>query len=142
MAAALPWIVGGLATGSTIMQVSAANKAKDASRANEAAIRAETQEEARRLANEQREVEARTRASAAASGAGMGSQSQLSYIDKMKKEHSSELAWLRKSGSMRSDIARRQGNAAYASGIAGAMSTLASGAGSVYSFMNPTPPKT
>lgn len=137
MAAALPWIGTALAAGGAVMQANAASNARQAARENAKRAQAEAAEEARRLSLQQKETEARTRAAIAASGTGMGSESQLSYLDKMKREHEKELAWVMKAGSMRARSETTSGKLAYKQGMAGAIGSFAGAAGSAYNYFGP-----
>lgn len=130
MAAALPYIAVALSGYSAVQQSNAASDARRAARENARRIQAENAEEARRLEREQKAREAEARARAGASG--VGGVSQEGVLKDMVTEHRKELQWLKKSGNVRSQSARTQGNLAYKQGIASAFGTAAAGATSFY----------
>ena len=137
MAAALPYIMTAFAAAGTVMQANAASDARKQGRANARALQEQNMEEARRLKKEQTETERRAAAAAAASGTGFGSTSQETFLADMRKEHQSELAWLKKSGASRAAAAKMEGKIAGKQAMAGALSSAASTASSAYSYFGP-----
>ena len=113
-------------------QERAAAEAERLARENAAAIEAETREEARRLALQQKQLEGTSRARAAASGI-TSSGSFGDYMSFLEQENQRQLEWLNESGQRRADIARRGGYLDAASARTGAHASRAQAWGSIFS---------
>ena len=110
-----------------------------AGKANEKLMRAETDEEARRLEKQQEENLSEGKARAAASGvAGKPGGSQTQFLENVQKEQGIQLAWLKKAGASRAGMAGKAGTAA---GVSTFGSGIAS-AGQQYGDWYSTSPKT
>ncbi len=133
MAAALPFISVFMTAVGAVQQFKSAREAKKAGERNAQMEREMADEEARRTEIEQMKTESAARARAAASGV-TGEGSIKAFLEKMSEEHEDELAWIRKSGRMRSEIARQEGKAGYTSGMAGGFAGLGSAASQGYNW--------
>lgn len=128
MGQAAPFIMIALTAASTIYsyetQRKAANEAEDIAEMNAANAELEAQEQARRLAENQRRVRAEAAALAGASGASAGFGT---YLTEMEEVHGEELEWLRKAGIRQAEIIKKGGAQAYQQGMAGAYQSLFQG---------------
>ena len=102
--------------------------AKDTGKANAAAIGAQTDEEARRMVAQNERTEARARAASAASGV-TTTGTASSFLDAMQKENQQELDYFRRTGQQKQSAARAEGDAAFQSGLAGAVGGIGSAIG-------------
>ena len=103
--------------------------AKDAEQlAKEQADRqkAEAEEMARRAEKDASRQESLARARAAASGIGAGGSTAL-YMSELEKTQREEIDWIRRAGASQARLTRKEGRWAYRRGMAGAVSTAASG---------------
>lgn len=112
-------------------QAAAAEESRRIGDRNAARIEAETKEKARRESLAAKERQGLTRARQAASG-GAASGSNVVYLDEMIETDEKNIDWLRKSGASQADIARREGNYNYLSGMASSTSTRAAATGSKF----------
>ena len=106
---------------------------KAAKRESERRMR-ETEEAVRRQKLDNRQTIGTATAGSYASGIDM-SGSNKAYIENMQSEMDRQIAWIRESGASAADAARKQGDSAMISGIAGAAGSIASlGAASYGTF--------
>ena len=105
-----------------------AKKQSDLGKKNEKLERQETDEQAKRLGEQQQDNLKKGRAAAGASGTRPGTGSQQTFISEVGKRQASELAWLKKAGASRAGINLEKAKA-------GAITTLGTGlasAGAMY----------
>lgn len=112
-------------------QQAAAVESKNIANRNAARIEAETAEEVRREKRDAQQRRDLALVKAAASGGTLTGSTGL-YLDEMKDNDVQFLDWLQKSGSSKADIARREGNYNFLTGIAAASGTRAQASSAKY----------
>lgn len=125
----MAWAAIAVGAISAVGKIQGAKQAKQIGQYNAQMTMAETNEAARRLANDQKRTEATMRARAAASGASVESKSFQLYADSMRDAHRRDMEWLRISGRSHADLAKWEAGHAATQGYLGAFGDIIGGIG-------------
>ncbi len=140
----IQWVAAGAAAVGAVSSIIGGNKAKkkakEAGKANEALIRAETAEQIRRTQMQFDQQLGLTRAMIGASGVTMTG-TPVRYLEFMRNEQRKQLEWTKKAGDMRATAARKQGSyvggQAYSAGVQQGIGYIGQAASYASSAMSP-----
>ena len=134
--AAAPYVSVGSGLYSAERTYAAGKEAEDLADKNAATIRAEAEEEVRRVSLQQEAAVGEARAAMGAGGTGQSS--LATFLSKVQEEQSADVNWIRRSGTTKSDIARSEGTTTRKQAVASSVGTVANTA-NTWMQMNPAP---
>jgi hypothetical protein len=115
------------------MQYKAGQDQKKVGKQNADRMRAESAEEARRMADAQESQLSDAKARASATGLATTG-SQLGFLETLETKQKSELDWAKNSGASAASIAQKTSDIQSSTTKAGSLSTLVSGGGTAYNY--------
>jgi len=132
-------LLAGLAVTSGLLQLKGASDARRASEINADQIRAQWLEEIRRTKYNQKRQYGLARAIAGASGFDMDSGVIQTYLDEMQNVFQKEIDWMYRAMEAGVSAEKMRGQAAYWSGLGGAVGSFASAVGAMSGSFSKTP---